>query len=1223
MWGGGGKRGKWQKGAHQNGKNGGGTEASRKKARAQLKQCLDADDLDGALTAAEQMGGAPPGGGKSESTATLERLLELAAKSGGPVQYCQALAVCAEANIQMEVPTFSKLLVILTARIPCPAGMVRLTLNMALPPTGEVVPLVPKDATADAQQECFEDGEPANLREAASSSALADVSLLPLLRLSEGPGVPPVAAGIYDALRCHEALPLELARGPVGERPVYRRRPNADGLGPYLYFWREAASPNGAWCLAAELGARATDLCGWHGNGAAQLPPVDGWQFYVEGRWQESSCAFLRDEAPSASSPSAAVASSPSSAEKEKEGEAAERAREALEAVDPASLRGWVKGRDEKTAAYFGHFCALLHIEFLVELGSMQRRLRRPVDDLKRFGWTLDGLTVGQVQGRVQAPKKSSGGLPGKTETGTVRVSFALGPGPRATFLRMRNGDSVLLSRTNPLRDLVAEGTVAEAPVDEDGAVGAPSSRVVLSLDGCEHFSTPEASRGMWRLDKAVNRTAYERQFGALIKLANAKDGKRCPLWELLPLSDVGTENVDAWAERMKAAVDERQRAKLEGNDALHKNGSNRIGAPMLSAASQRLVLLAAEQPEVQGGARTMRMALAEVRESPDLNPSQREAIAAAMSQRMALIQGPPGTGKTHVSVQLLESLCRKLWCWPLLASSDSNVAVDNIAEGLLKRGVKVVRVGQPEKVRAHLDEITLETIMRKRRAEQREREAKWAAEGRKADASLNPDDEKWRRMEDYEAKLKILKDAEVICCTTITSGSMLLDSFKFGAILIDEVAQATEPSAIVPIVLRGAERLILVGDHCQLPPSVCALEAEMRGLSLSLFGRWAAQGVDPHFLDTQFRMHPMIVDFSAKRFYHGRLKSGVTASQRPAPSGFPWPKNGCGIAFVHRDRPEMMDGDSRSNASEADCVSDILANVLVAKELSVLQVGVVTPYAAQVRALRRKLAAELPRKLRGHDVDLSGGVAGMQGIRALEVASVDAFQGREKELIIFSAVRSNEGGRVGFLADWRRLNVMITRARRGLIVVGNMNTLRCDPTWRSWLEWAEEEGLIVRNLNGDARRRAERDGTATAAAEAALEAGEAREQEGGNDLDAVGSELERQLRRRGAVRQDVPEDVVRPTERPTFMFREEFDESGNGPPEAATPRRAARVVEEEARVAAKFAAMEDMSVSAVKEPKAEQMSPLMKGVLVVLIGALAFNLYLKPVVVALFGESA
>merc|ERR1711879_1062938 len=147
---------------------------------------------------------------------------------------------------------------------------------------------------------------------------------------------------------------------------------------------------------------------------------------------------------------------------------------------------------------------------------------------------------------------------------------------------------------------------------------------------------------------------------------------------------------------------------------------------------------------------------------------------------------------------------------------------------------------------------------------------------------------------------------------------------------------------------------------------------------------------------------------------------------------------------------------------SEVAIVADIVAKVLLAKELSVLEIGIVTPYSAQVRALRQAVREELVRRLRGTGIDLTGGLPGRRGAKALEIASVDAFQGREKELIVFSAVRSNWYGNVGFLADWRRLNVMVTRARRGLIVVGNADTLRADPTWSRWLDWAEGESLVV-----------------------------------------------------------------------------------------------------------------------------------------------------------------
>jgi len=207
-----------------------------------------------------------------------------------------------------------------------------------------------------------------------------------------------------------------------------------------------------------------------------------------------------------------------------------------------------------------------------------------------------------------------------------------------------------------------------------------------------------------------------------------------------------------------------------------------------------------------------------------------------------------------------------------------------------------------------------------------------------------------------------------------------------------------------------------------------------------------------------------MIAAFSAAEFYHGKLKTGITAADRPPLQGFRWPQKDAGIAFRHSEGPESREGESRQNLREAEIVLEILADVLAEKELGVLDVGIVSPYAAQVRLLRKTLRRELPGRLRRHGVDLTGGLPGRQGQRALEIASVDAFQGREKELIIFSAVRSNKHGNVGFLQDWRRLNVMITRARRGLIVVGNTSTLKGDASWGRWLEWANENGLIVGN---------------------------------------------------------------------------------------------------------------------------------------------------------------
>jgi len=301
-----------------------------------------------------------------------------------------------------------------------------------------------------------------------------------------------------------------------------------------------------------------------------------------------------------------------------------------------------------------------------------------------------------------------------------------------------------------------------------------------------------------------------------------------------------------------------------------------------------------------------------------------------------------------------------------------------------------------------------------------------------------------WDRKQDGFARARFVQEAEVICSTTTTAGSKALEGFKFHAILIDEVAQATEVSALVPIICRGAKQIALCGDHCQLPPSTISREAELRGMSLSMYSRLVEAGVPFQFLDTQYRAHPNLMQFSAQCIYQGKLKNGITGAMRPVPKGIPWPNPNNPAAFFECGVEEGLNGESKDNPGEADMVLNMIENCLKAGELGWSDIGVVAPYKGQVRTLRQKLFKRFPDAIKNKE---------------LEIASVDNFQGREKELIIFSAVRCNKIGSVGFLCDWRRLNVMITRARRGLVVVGNAQTLACDRYWRLWMEFTELQG--------------------------------------------------------------------------------------------------------------------------------------------------------------------
>uniref|UniRef100_A0A7S1Q674 AAA+ ATPase domain-containing protein n=1 Tax=Alexandrium catenella TaxID=2925 RepID=A0A7S1Q674_ALECA len=387
-------------------------------------------------------------------------------------------------------------------------------------------------------------------------------------------------------------------------------------------------------------------------------------------------------------------------------------------------------------------------------------------------------------------------------------------------------------------------------------------------------------------------------------------------------------------------------------------------------------------------------------------NEPQRKAINDCRKvSGITLVQGPPGTGKTTTAVQIVSALVKyELVDLPMLVTADSNTAVDNLVKGIGKSGLKVVRVGRPESIREDVKQYAL--------------------------------DGRWKE----------LKKAEVVCATCIGASGSTLDKVRFSTVLIDECTQAAESAALVPIA-RGCQQCILIGDQCQLPPTVLSDVAENENLGESLFTRLVTQGVRPVLLDTQYRMHPLIAEFASAAFYNGRLQNGVSHIHRRPPEGFPWPQRQMPVAFVNLERgEEKREGSSYINPTEAEKTLWALQEVCKGDHLGPEDVGLVTPYKGQVNLIK-KLIRERP---------------GLQKFRSgLEVESVDGFQGQEKEVIIFCAVRNNRDGKVGFLSDWRRLNVMLTRARRGCIVIGSRSTLHQDALWQQWLSWATARGAI------------------------------------------------------------------------------------------------------------------------------------------------------------------
>ena len=565
---------------------------------------------------------------------------------------------------------------------------------------------------------------------------------------------------------------------------------------------------------------------------------------------------------------------------------------------------------------------------------------------------------------------------------------------------RFSHGDIVLISRTRPWGEKVYEGIVLDR--------GPTRIRVVVNE------KPKDLKKGRWRIDKGANRIAHDRMHEALIAFHSTESTGGTPLRDLILAS-------------------------------LHDVANSAARPPEISGKSQN--------GYIQIDSR--------------LNDSQKSAVEQSLNSRLSLIQGPPGTGKTFTAVHLLKQLSL-MGQGPILACAESNVAVDNLLEGLVDIGVNAVRIGKPVKVRESLRNSTLDALIDQHPLQDEIEYIKGQNEDLRKQLNSLKGKEKGLAHRDIKNNFKeirrlednviaaLLDGAEVVCATTIGAGHHVLGTRKFPIVLIDEATQASEPSALVPIV-RGCRQLILVGDHKQLPPTVISDQAEQGGLNQSLFERLNKCGVPAHMLTTQYRMHPVIREFPSARFYDNRLEDGCSKEQRPTPAGLIWPDWDNPMAFIPVEGGELQDedGSSRSNYAEAAKVLTVVKELLAPGDLTTKDIGVITPYNGQVRVL-----SDLFQEAGGRDKG--------EPFYGLEIKSVDGYQGREKEVIVFSAVRANDHGEVGFLSDRRRLNVALTRARRGLIVVGHPNTLQHDSTWKSWLEWVDERNLFAWHLSQD-----------------------------------------------------------------------------------------------------------------------------------------------------------
>ncbi|MQL87365.1 hypothetical protein Taro_019923, partial [Colocasia esculenta] len=438
----------------------------------------------------------------------------------------------------------------------------------------------------------------------------------------------------------------------------------------------------------------------------------------------------------------------------------------------------------------------------------------------------------------------------------------------------------------------------------------------------------------------------------------------------------------------------------------------------------------------------------------PELNASQVFAVKSVLQKPISLIQGPPGTGKTVTSAAIVYHMAKQ-GQGQVLVCAPSNVAVDQLAEKISSTGLKVVRLcaKSREAVSSPVEHLTLHYQVRHLDTSEKS-ELHKLQQLKDEQGELSSTDEKKYKALKRATEREILQSADVICCTCVGAGDPRLANFRFRQVLIDESTQATEPECLIPLVL-GVKQVVLVGDHCQLGPVIMCKKAARAGLAQSLFERLVLLGLKPIRLQVQYRMHPSLSEFPSNSFYEGTLQNGVTINERQS-SGidFPWPvPNRPMFFYVQMGQEEISaSGTSYLNRTEAANVEKIVTTFLRSGVVP-SQIGVITPYEGQ----RAYIVNYMSRN----------GSLRQQLYKEIEVASVDSFQGREKDYIILSCVRSNEHQGIGFLNDPRRLNVALTRARYGIVILGNPKVLSKQPLWNSLLtHYKEHECLVEGPLN-------------------------------------------------------------------------------------------------------------------------------------------------------------
>jgi ATP-dependent RNA/DNA helicase IGHMBP2 len=452
----------------------------------------------------------------------------------------------------------------------------------------------------------------------------------------------------------------------------------------------------------------------------------------------------------------------------------------------------------------------------------------------------------------------------------------------------------------------------------------------------------------------------------------------------------------------------------------------------------------------------------------PQLNLSQNRAVRHVLSVNdIGVIHGPPGTGKTTSLVQAIRLTLRNES--QVLVCAPTNSAVDLLTERLVALGISVLRLGHPARISEDLlnssvdGQIAASPYFKDIRNLRRNAEEYFRMAG-KYKRTFGKEDARQRaafyaeaRSSLKEARLledfivdELFKNTQVICCTPITSTHRGLQRKKFRTLFFDEASQALEPMVWVPLV--KCERLILSGDHFQLPPVVKSMEAKKGGLEQTLLDRCIDLKEAVVLLNRQYRMNSVIMGFSNEYFYEGMLIADETVSTHVLVNDESYLSQsiefidtaGCG--FDEIQNPETL---SHSNPGEGNVLfrhlQQLLLDYSVHEHLPDIEIGIISPYKEQREWLRDNLVhAQLERKK----------------LLELSIKTIDGFQGEERDVIYISLVRSNDRQEIGFLNDLRRMNVAITRAKKKLVVIGDSATIGATPFYKKFLEYCEAHGL-------------------------------------------------------------------------------------------------------------------------------------------------------------------